>query len=87
MSVLRPEDNVDNDTIILNKYSVVKKISTGRLNGWAYRLDAYKGNQSCHMNQMDAAAQVLDVFLLKPYPSERKALSYLRDLFYQHTLY
>ena len=44
MSVLRPEDNVDNDTIILNKYSVVKKISTGRLNGWAYRLDAYKGN-------------------------------------------
>ena len=25
MSVLRPEDNVDNDTIVLNKHSVVKK--------------------------------------------------------------
>ena len=29
----------------------------------------------------------LDAFLLKPFPSERKALSYLRGLFYQHTLY
>ena len=25
MSVLRPEDNVDNDTIVLNKHSVLKK--------------------------------------------------------------
>ena len=25
MSVLRPEDNVDNDTLVLNKHSVVKK--------------------------------------------------------------
>ena len=25
MSVLRPEDNVDNDTIVLNKHSVIKK--------------------------------------------------------------
>ena len=25
MSILRPEDNVDNDTIVLNKHSVVKK--------------------------------------------------------------
>ena len=25
MSVLRPEDNVDNDTIVLKKHSVVKK--------------------------------------------------------------
>ena len=25
MSVLRPEDNVDNDTTVLNKHSVVKK--------------------------------------------------------------
>ena len=37
--------------------------------------------------EMEATAQVLEVFLLKPFPSERKALSYLRDLFYQHTLY
>ena len=37
--------------------------------------------------EMEATAQVIDVFLLKPFPSERKALSYLRDLFYQHTLY
>ena len=41
MSVLRPEDNVDNDTIVLNKHSVLKKISTGkgRLDGWAYRTE------------------------------------------------
>ena len=41
MSILRPEDNVDNDTIVLNKYSVLKKISTGkgRLDGWAYRTE------------------------------------------------
>ena len=25
MSVLRPEDNVDNDTLVLNKHSEVKK--------------------------------------------------------------
>ena len=25
MSVLRPEDNVDNDTLVLNKHSVIKK--------------------------------------------------------------
>ena len=25
MSVLRPEDNVDNDTLVLNKHSAVKK--------------------------------------------------------------
>ena len=31
--------------------------------------------------EMDATAQVIDAFLLKPFPSERKALSYLRDLF------
>ena len=31
--------------------------------------------------EMEATAQVLDAFLLKPFPSERKALSYLRDLF------
>ena len=37
--------------------------------------------------EMEATAQVLDAFLLKPFPSERKALSYLRDLFSQHTLY
>ena len=37
--------------------------------------------------EMEATAQVLEVFLLKPFSSERKALSYLRDLFYQHTLY
>ena len=37
--------------------------------------------------EMEATAQVIDVFLLKPFPSERKALSYLWDLFYQHTLY
>ena len=37
--------------------------------------------------EMEATAQVLDAFLLKPFPSERKALSYLRDLFYRHTLY
>ena len=37
--------------------------------------------------EMEATAQVLDVFLLKPFPSERKALLYLRDLFSQHTLY
>ena len=41
MSILRPEDNVDNDTIVLNKHSVVKKTSTGkgRLDGWAYRTE------------------------------------------------
>ena len=37
--------------------------------------------------EMEATAQVLDAFVLKPFPSEREALSYLRDLFYQHTLY
>ena len=30
MSVLRPEDNVDNDTIVLNKHSVVKKSQLGK---------------------------------------------------------
>ena len=103
MSVLRPEDNVDNDMIVLNKHLVLKKnISTGkgRLDGWAYRteqqcidgfsdIDECKGNHSCHVNapkdlmfvlvtpdilEMEATAQVLDVFLLKPFPSERKAL-------------
>ena len=39
MSVLRPEDNVDNDTIVLNKHSVVKKSGKGRLDGWAYRTE------------------------------------------------
>ena len=37
--------------------------------------------------EMEATAQVLNAFLLKPFPSERKPLSYLRDSFYQHTLY
>ena len=31
--------------------------------------------------EMDATAQVIDAFLLKPLPSERKALSFMRDLF------
>ena len=31
--------------------------------------------------EMDATAQVIDAFLLKPFPSERKALSYLPDFF------
>ena len=41
MIVLRPEGNVDNDTIVLNKHLVLKKISTGkgRLDGWAYRTE------------------------------------------------
>ena len=30
MSVPRPEDNVDNDTIILNKHSVVKNLNWQR---------------------------------------------------------
>ena len=44
MSVLRPEDNVDNDKIVLNKHSVVKKsqlakgdlmdMLTGQTNGF-----------------------------------------------------
>ena len=44
MSVLRPEDNVDNDTLVLNKHSVVKKsqlakgdlmdMLTGQTNGF-----------------------------------------------------
>ena len=61
--VLRPEGNVDNDTIVLNKHLVLKKISTGkgRLDGWAYRteqqyidgfsdIDECEGNHSCHVN-------------------------------------
>ena len=31
--------------------------------------------------EMEATAQVLDVFLLKPFPSEKKALSYCIDPF------
>ena len=31
MSVLRPEDNVYNDTIVLNKHSVVKSLAKGDL--------------------------------------------------------
>ena len=63
MSVLRPEDNVDNDIIVLNKRLVLKKISTGkgRLDRWAYRteqqcidgfsdIDECKGNHSCLVN-------------------------------------
>ena len=30
MSVLRPEDNVDNDTIVLNKHSVLKKFQLAK---------------------------------------------------------
>ena len=37
--------------------------------------------------EMETTAQVLDAFILKPFPSEKKALSYLWDFFYQHTLY
>ena len=32
--------------------------------------------------EMEATAQVLDAFLLKPFPSERKVLLYLRDFFF-----
>ena len=39
------------------------------------------------MLEMEATVQVLDAFLLQPFPSERKALSSLRDLFNQHTFY
>ena len=37
--------------------------------------------------EMEATAQVLDAFLLQPFILERKALSSLQHLFYQHTLY
>ena len=37
--------------------------------------------------KMEATAKVLDTFLLKPLPLGRKALSSLRGLFYQYTLY
>ena len=37
--------------------------------------------------KMEATAKVLDTFLLQPFPLGRKALSSLRDLFYQYTLY
>ena len=87
MSVQRPEDNVDNDTIVLNKYSVVKKSQLADLMDGLTGLTSLKEITLVTWNQMDATAQLLDVFLLKPFPSERKALSYLRDLFYQHTLY
>ena len=30
MSILRPEDNVDNDTIVLNKHSVLKKFQLAK---------------------------------------------------------
>ena len=37
--------------------------------------------------EMEATAQALDTFLLLPFILERKALSSLQHLFYQHTLY
>ena len=36
--------------------------------------------------KMEATAKVLDTFLLEPFPLERKALSSLENLYYQHTL-
>ena len=124
----RLEDNIDDDTIVLNKHSG-KKISTdkGRLDGWAHRTEQwikFAGNQEKNLVSAKVSCLRLgpkktrlrflslcsptssrlhflkfvlkflrikginlDAFLLKPFPSERKALSYLRDFFYQHTLY
>ena len=50
MSVLRPEDNVDNDTIVLNKHSVVKKSQVAKgdlMDGLTEQNNGFKlaGNQ------------------------------------------
>ena len=37
--------------------------------------------------KMEATAQVLNAFPLESFPLERKGLSSLQELFYQHTLY
>ena len=37
--------------------------------------------------EMEATAQVPDVFLLKPFPSEKKSAIIFVRLVYQHTLY
>ena len=37
--------------------------------------------------EMEATAQVPDVFLLKPFPSEKKSTIIFVRLVYQHTLY
>ena len=74
--------------IILQILTSVKEITlvTWMLDAWTPK-DPMFVLVTPDILEMEATAQVLDAFLLKPFPSERKALSYLRDFFYQHTLY
>ena len=74
--------------IILQILTSVKEITlvTRMLHAWTPK-DRMSVLVTSDILEMEATARVLDAFLLKPFSSERKALSYLRDLLYQHILY